>query len=796
MSHLQRAFGLALALLVLLVLASLWPPGKPWHFKTDLLGLLPPSDQSELVDRASQSLTALAGDQFVYVLAGPDPQQVLHHAGQLAEQFSRAENAVYFTLWNPQSAFDEQQRYWQWLFEHRFQWLDPTLQQQLQNDGAEAVQATAWRSLFETAALGNFASAGDDPLQLFNRSLDAQERQPAQVSNQGQLLIIEKPGDARAFVALRGSVREGAFNLQAQEALLALDEQLGTSLPPSIEVWRSGAVFHGAKAAATAKAEITTIASGSLLGIVLLYLFCFGSLKPLLMSVASILFGCMVALLVSQWLFPDFHLLTLVFGASLIGVAVDYSLHYLTRLGPQETAEGRLRWLHALLPSLALGLLTSLLGYACLLQAPLPGLRQMAVFSIVGLASAWLFVVAVFPRLAVRKRQEPAAFLSYTADIWSRAWSRWPAARFAVLLLIVLLLVGLPGRVLVGGDLRIFHQPDADLLAQQQALASLLPAFAPNQFFIVEGDSEEAVLQSLEDTRPALDDLREQGAVGELLVLSDLLPSMRRQQAIYDLLAEGVYRDGAAATQLMEQAGFEPSAITAFHDAVRQASERRMDVAAWLAVARPDQRPLWLGEWQGRYYSLVLLKDVQDLQALQAFAAGHRAFRFVDTVADISAYLDRQLAEAAYLLALAFAAIALLLLLRFRRLASLWLLMVPLAASLLTIGLLALGGAVLTLFHVFGLFLVLGLGMDYSIFLSESASQAWPERRHCRLAILLSMLTSSLSFGLLALSSTPMISAFGSTVLLGSILNWMLVPLVEYTGRQAPTGPAANRQRS
>ena len=65
------------------------------------------------------------------------------------------------------------------------------------------------------------------------------------------------------------------------------------------------------------------------------------------------------------------------------------------------------------------------------------------------------------------------------------------------------------------------------------------------------------------------------------------------------------------------------------------------------------------------------------------------------------------------------------------------------------------------------MFLVLGLGMDYVIFVSELSE----DRVETTVAILLSATTSLLSFGLLSLSSLPFVSAFGLTVLLGNAFN-------------------------
>jgi predicted exporter len=74
-----------------------------------------------------------------------------------------------------------------------------------------------------------------------------------------------------------------------------------------------------------------------------------------------------------------------------------------------------------------------------------------------------------------------------------------------------------------------------------------------------------------------------------------------------------------------------------------------------------------------------------------------------------------------------------------------------------------------TLFHVMAAFLVVGLGVDYLVFVAEMLDEE--KSRHFANALVLSAATSSLSFGLLSLSVLPAVSAFGSTVMLGILGN-------------------------
>jgi predicted exporter len=90
-------------------------------------------------------------------------------------------------------------------------------------------------------------------------------------------------------------------------------------------------------------------------------------------------------------------------------------------------------------------------------------------------------------------------------------------------------------------------------------------------------------------------------------------------------------------------------------------------------------------------------------------------------------------------------------------------------------------GAPLTLFNLMGLMLVLGVGVNYSIFLREGG-----ERAPTTLAgVLLSAATTLLSFGLLAFSSMPALASFGLTLLIGIGIAVLLAPMVLSFEREA-----------
>jgi predicted exporter len=192
-------------------------------------------------------------------------------------------------------------------------------------------------------------------------------------------------------------------------------------------------------------------------------------------------------------------------------------------------------------------------------------------------------------------------------------------------------------------------------------------------------------------------------------------------------------------------------------------------------------RHLWLGQVNGGFASVVGLRGVSaaSLPLLHQAGSGLDGVQWVDKAGEISAVLAHYRKYMGWVVLLSYFAVYGLLYPRYR--GATWRVVLPTAlASILTLALLGLTGQGLQLFHVLALMLLLGVGVDYGIFFQEHLDGrdliAW-------LAVVLSALSTLLSFGLLSLSKTPALQAFGSTILIGTVTVWLIVPCF---GREQP----------
>jgi len=193
-------------------------------------------------------------------------------------------------------------------------------------------------------------------------------------------------------------------------------------------------------------------------------------------------------------------------------------------------------------------------------------------------------------------------------------------------------------------------------------------------------------------------------------------------------------------------------------------------------------RHLWLGQVGGGYASIVALRGVGEanLPLLRRAGSGLDGMQWVDTVEEISSVLGRYRKYMSWVIVLSYFAVYVLLYWRYGRAA--WRVLAPIAlASVVTLALLGVADRGLQLFHVLALMLLLGVGVDYGIFFQDHPGQSDPVGW---LAVALSALSTLLSFGLLSLSKTPALQAFGLTILIGTITVCLIVPCFGYENRR------------
>jgi predicted exporter len=777
---------LALLWLAFMVLLSLSIPGRlrqTGGLDTSLLSLLPDSAHDPEVADAVQRIAGVATRKLVFLVGQSDFEHAVRAASACKQELAKA--GAWLTL-APAIDTGALGAGIDFVRPYRTGLLSSADREALTHGADKLVEQTI-AELYQPVAPPRLFPLEEDPLGLASHFM-LERTQGFNLGIHDGWLTLERDGTTWVMVA--AELRSDALSFSAEQALApVLDRATQAARDAGASrVLRSGFIFHAAAAGTRANREMSTIGLGSMLAVMLLMWLPFGSLRPVLLVLLPIGVGTLLALGVDVWVFNRLHLLTLVFGSSIVGVAEDFGVHFVCGAledGPFEP------WRHMrhIFRGLVLALVTTIVAYLALAALPFPGLRQMGIFGAAGLLGGWITAVLWLPFLA-RKLGKPrgARFVPALARM-EAAWLRVARTRWLRAALVVVSLFALGGflRAHVNDDVRALYDSVPALSGEEDALRSVLRVPNDSQFFLVRGADPEEVLEREEALVSVLSAERAAGHLDGWQSLSDAVPSRKRQRENRELVARAYAAHGGVERLFSELDDAE--ALARARDEFNAHSEP-LSLATWLrSPLSAMNRHLWL---DGK--SVVLLRGAHaqgELEHVTRAAAGLPGVVFVDQVANISRLLGGFRRALSWFVPLGYALVTLCLLFFYGR--DAWRVAAPAAmGSFLAIGLPALFGHALTLFDLLALVLVLGIGIDYGIFMNEPREHDFSV---AFLSVTLGAASTLLSFGLLATSGTPALSNFGLTLLIGIGASWWLTPCFmrdpERTGEPVARIPAS-----
>lgn len=744
---------------------------RPW-LQTDLTALLPAEQASDAVWQAADKANeAQLNGQVVLLTGSKNAETAFQTASEIA------------VLWRQSRIFAEvdseiapdldQVR--QDVRRLGLAALPPAQLELLQNHPQAYFQARA------QDAVNPFAAPSPLPLDQdwlgFGRFVTERAQPGSRLQwNANNGMLFTETLDGVTWVWLRGRLpqQNGIVNANDQ-LLLLLQQSRDLAAAKQVETLSAGGALFAAAAKADAEREsrIMSMAGLGLTLTLLLWVFRSGRILALTVPLAA---GMLVGLTAVLLWFGQVHILTLVIGTSLIGMLIDFPLHWLTpsvfqsATAPRWQAKAEMR---QVMPTFLVSLLVTGLGYVLLLFAPLPVLRQTAVFSAFALLGAFGATVCWLPLLFVRYQPKAVPFTRYVSTLYpviNRAKIRLKKRGWLVLGAL-LLAVGL-WRSDWHDDIRQWVAMPPDLLRQAQQIGELSGNDLSGQYLLVEAANEDELLQRNAAVGRALQPLLDKGQLGGLQSLDQWLIPTDTQRTLQGRLNElaQLPQTWTAMTTIgvprntMRQALNEAASMP-----VRSLSESLQTplAEAW--------RLLYLGEVEaGRFASVVRLNGIKEAVAVQTAVQHLDGVRWVDKRTHLNEAFHHIRNQAAWLKLVSFALAWLLLWRVFGAQKGTLVLAVPVAAALGTVAILGWLGVPVGLFTMFGLLLVAAIGVDYAAYALSAH-----EHGHAKLGgMLLAAVTTLISFVLLGMSSTPAVAAFGLTVAAGVVLNVLLAAVL------------------
>ena len=542
---------------------------------------------------------------------------------------------------------------------------------------------------------------------------------------------------------------------------LFVEEQQGSLLA-------TGTTLFAEDAKQKAQKESTLMSIVGISLTLLLLLFVFKTLRVLWLFM-PIAIGMISGIATTVLLFGQIHILTLVIGTSLVGVLIDFPLHWLTSslFHKQWQAENTMQKLRF---TFMISLIVTLLGYGLLGFTALPVLQQTALFSAVALVMAvlatLLFLPKCFQHYQANKRLLSEKNLQFFAKI-----QQIPPKLEQIFIGVIAIFTGIG--ISLGiyqnqwkDDIRQWVAMPTDLVAQAQQISRIAGIELNNQHFLIVADNDEQLLTKNQEISSQLTQLQQQGKLVQFQSLSQWFSTPNAQQQFVRQLTQNLRLDDYA---VLAEIGVPLEVI---ENALKNLTNQPL-VTLSQALNTP------LGEPWRRFYleqispnkiaSIITVSGVKDPSVMMALADNKTVY-WQDKPAHLNHSFEQTRNQAAWLKLLSFLIAGLLLWKFFGIQKSLKMLQIPLIAITMTIGVLGWIGLPISLFTMFGLLLVSAISIDYTAYM-QTADEPM---RIKRTAVLLAAITTLISFTLLGLSSTPAVAAFGLSVSLGVIFSVLI----------------------
>jgi predicted exporter len=550
-------------------------------------------------------------------------------------------------------------------------------------------------------------------------------------------------------------------------------------VPPdhNVELVMSGpGVFSVASRAKIERAVVRlSIASSALVAMILLAVY--RSPSALVLGLLPVGSGALVGVAAVATGFGVVHGITLGFGVTLIGEAVDYSIYFFIQSAGGETG----RWERRLWPTMRLGMLTSVCGFASLLPSGFPGLAQLGAYSVSGLLAAAMVTRFVLPVLLPRnfsvRDLAPAGgrIARRLRAIQSRAAVPWAAAFFLAAVSIAALISD--RQTLWNRELSSLSPIPAAQLRLDARLRADLGAPDSLDLVVVTGASLDAALGGAERAARALEPLVSQKIIGGVdspaLYLPSLATQAARRASLPDPATLARNLDLAVRDLPLDAAQLGPfkSDVEAARlgPLISAADLGGTSMAAGLASLTMHSSTGWSALMP--LHAADSSRPAIDITRVRlALAAAHCGAEVLDLKQESDALYADYLRDAMRLSLAGCLAIVVLLLIALRSPGRVARVLAPLVLAVLVVAAaLALFHVPLTILHLVGMLLIVAIGSNYALFF-DSQHRDGEESGATLASLCIANACTVLGFGLLSFSGVPVLEALGTTVAPGALL--------------------------
>ncbi len=572
------------------------------------------------------------------------------------------------------------------------------------------------RTRVETSMMPNLLPLSEDPFLLFTNYV-------SEMGNSGTNWIVQNGvlWQYRApynfyMLPIGANITD---NVELVDYVKRLKSAIANIESDGVRVYMGGAPIHTAEMYNNSKIELGVISVLALVVAVLLNYMLFRRIWTIIPIGISLLIGYLAGAIALFLCFGEPHILVFVFGTSLVGLGIDYGFHFMCISKNEDVRVVHKNILHSLL--------TTLICFAPLGFASIGLLRQVSVFTIVG-----LLVIYLFMKLFV------TSTISYVPQRETAVHPVNAKYRPYIICGIAVLAIVACAFARIENNMASMYRPRGDLIAAEKVIGELNQS-DKTAMLVVRGRDIQSVLETEEA-------IRDSGV--NFFGVSTVIPSVKRQIENKQMVQE-LYKSQAKNIK-------------------KSLELRKMPQFVQSEIITPDDDSL--GALKGQIERFLVRTDgyiyLVSSVSTDTVIANENAM-VIAPAQQIQKQMEK-FSHETYNLLIICGLVLMVGLLFLYKLRAFRYLMPPLFGVIVSVALLTVLGMPITFFHLLGLFIVIGLGIDYAIFHTKIQNNAGLR------PVFYSFLTSFIGFGMLAFTSFFLVAALGLILAIGIAVSYLV----------------------
>lgn len=520
-----------------------------------------------------------------------------------------------------------------------------------------------------------------------------------------------------------------------------------------IKIYISGVPIHAYYSQKSAQKEITIISAVSLIFICLIFLFIFKSVKPYIISMISIAVSSATSFFLLSILLDSIHIFTFVFGTSLIGVSLDYSIHFITEWYNEKDKKEVLR---KILPSMSLSFMTTIASYFALSLTSLSLLKQTALFSIFGLASSFLTVIIIYPIIFKNdNRFLRENILNKTKNILAGYvdFLNIKFVLFLTIFVILILIINIPKLKVNFSSNQLYNPPDF-LTYNETEIYKRLNSSLSRNIIISRGNSLTEALENEETL---------ENYFTNYIALSKIFYSKSRQRENIKLVEDNLM---PLLKKQTEDLGFDNEIYNKIKSEFESVKNEFLNIED--LIESMDELKKLIVKNNGKYF-IISTTGETETKIIE-----NENIKIFNINFEINEALDKTARTAIKTALIAYIIIFFFMIIFLSKKHAIAIMIIQIISILVNLSVHSIFNFSVNIFSVFALILSIGISIDYCIFFSKSKAK----KEVTFLSIFLSMITTALSFGTLSFSGFIPVKSFGLFLFIGILVTFLLSPVL------------------